>query len=75
MKPAGDGVLVTNLAMLQPPKMPTFTEILPEFIKKDQFMDFDADILSAATKNLQIGDDEEQGEGEGDEEDGEGVGD
>jgi hypothetical protein len=62
MEPSGDGFLVTNLAMLQPPKMPTFTEILPEFIRKDRFMDFEQDVLAAATKNLHIGDDQDTGE-------------
>ena len=70
MEPAGDGFLVSNVAMLQPPKMPTFTEILPEFIQKDKFVDFDQDILAAATKNMHIGDDEDRSQGdEGEDED------
>lgn len=49
---------MTNIAMLQPRNMPTFAEILPEFIKKDELMNFDVDELTAATRNMHIGDEE-----------------
>lgn len=48
--------------MLEPRKMPPFAEMLPEFIRKDQFMNFEDDELAAATQNMHIGDGDSAGE-------------